>query len=91
MRSLRDVYECTHRFRKVTGSVNEPKSNNPVTNQCVFRNLCVKEAVVLLVLWWLLNDQGFLEFSLEFFSYSWKGFACKIPSMSSHYVVLLVF
>ncbi len=41
---------------------------------------------------------GFLEFNFEFgecadllFSYSWQGFACKIPSMSSHYVVLLVF
>ncbi len=43
--------ECTHRFRKITGSVNEPKSDHPGTNHgthfpCIFRNGCVKEALV---------------------------------------------
>ncbi len=47
--SLRDVCERTHRFRKITGSVNETKSDHPGTNHgthipCIFRNGCVKEA-----------------------------------------------
>ncbi len=47
--SLRVVCECTHRFRKITGSVNEPKSDHHGTNHgthfpCIFRNGCVKEA-----------------------------------------------
>ncbi len=46
---LRVVCERTHRFRKITGSVNEPKSDHPGTNHgthfpCIFRNGCVKEA-----------------------------------------------
>ncbi len=46
--SLRVVCECTHRFRKITGSVNEPKSDHPgmipgTHYPCIFRNLCVKE------------------------------------------------
>ncbi len=50
--SLRVVCEHTHRFRKITGSVNEPKSDHPGTNHgthfpCIFRNGCVKEALVL--------------------------------------------
>ncbi len=49
--SLRVVCERTHRFRKITGSVNEPKSDHPGTNHwthfpCIFRNGCVKEAYV---------------------------------------------
>ncbi len=49
--SLRVVCECTHRFRKITGSVNEPKSDHPGTNHgthftCIFRNGCVKEALL---------------------------------------------
>ncbi len=48
--SLRVVCESTHRFRKITGSVNEPKSNDPgmipgTHYPCIFRNLCVKEAI----------------------------------------------
>ncbi len=48
--SLRVVCERTHRFRKITGSVNEPKSDHPGTNHgthfpCIFRNGCVKEAL----------------------------------------------
>ncbi len=48
--SLRVVCERTHRFRKITGSVNEPKSDDPGTNAgthypCIFRNLCVKGAL----------------------------------------------
>ncbi len=48
--SLRVVCECTHRFRKTTGSVNEPKSDHPGTNHgphfpCIFQNGCVKEAL----------------------------------------------
>ncbi len=47
--SLQVVCERTHRFRKITGSVNEPKSNDPgmipgTHYPCIFRNLCVKEA-----------------------------------------------
>ncbi len=47
--SLRVVCERTHRFRKITGSVNEPKSDHPGTNHgthfpCIFRNGCVNEA-----------------------------------------------
>ncbi len=47
--SLRVVCERTHRFRKITGSVNEPKSNDPgmihgTHYPCIFRNLCVKGA-----------------------------------------------
>ncbi len=46
--SLRVVCERTHRFRKITGSVNEPKSDHPGTNHGknflgIFRNGCVKE------------------------------------------------
>ncbi len=49
--SLRVVCERTHRFQKITGSVNEPKSNDPgmipgTHYPCIFRNLCVKEALV---------------------------------------------
>ncbi len=49
--SLRVVCERTHRFRKITSSVNEPKSDHPGTNHgthfpCIFRNGCVKEAWV---------------------------------------------
>ncbi len=49
--SLRVVCERTHRFRKITGSVNEPKSDHPGTNHgthfpCIFRNGCVKEALL---------------------------------------------
>ncbi len=48
--SLRVVCERTHRFRKITGSVNEPESNDPgmipgTHYPCIFRNLCVKEAL----------------------------------------------
>ncbi len=48
--SLRVVCERTHRFRKITGSVNEPKSDHPgmipgTHYPCIFRNLCVKEAI----------------------------------------------
>ncbi len=48
--SLRVVCERTHRFRKITGSVNEPKSDHPGTNHgthfpCIFQNGCVKEAL----------------------------------------------
>ncbi len=47
---LWDVCECTHRFWKITDSVNE-QSNDPGTNHgthypCIFRNFCVKEAIV---------------------------------------------
>ncbi len=47
--SLQVVCECTHRFGKITGSVNEPKSNDPETNHrahfpCTFPNDCVREA-----------------------------------------------
>ncbi len=47
--SLRVVCERTHRFWKITGSVNETKSDHPGTNHgthfpCIFRNGCVKEA-----------------------------------------------
>ncbi len=50
--SLRVVCERTHRFRKITGSVNEPKSDHPGTNHgthfpCIFRNGCVKEAYMI--------------------------------------------
>ncbi len=57
---LCDVCERTHRFQKITGSVNEPQSNDPGTNHrthypCIFWNFCVKEAYVLghrpFVLW----------------------------------------
>ncbi len=48
MGSLRVVCErrSDHRFRKITGSVNEPKSDHPGTNHrthfpCIFRNGCV--------------------------------------------------
>ncbi len=49
--SLGVVCERTHRFQKITGSVNEPKSDHPGTNHgthfpCIFRNGCVKEAMV---------------------------------------------
>ncbi len=42
--SLRVVCERTHRFQKITGSVNEPKSNDPgmipgTHYPCIFRNL----------------------------------------------------
>ncbi len=48
--SLRVVCERTHRFQKITGSVNEPKSNDPgmipgTHYPCIFQNLCVKEAL----------------------------------------------
>ncbi len=48
--SLRVVCERTHRFWKITGSVNETKSDHPGTNHgthfpCIFRNGCVKEAL----------------------------------------------
>ncbi len=47
--SLRVVCERMHRFRKITDSVNEPKSDHPGTNHgthfpCIFRNGYVKEA-----------------------------------------------
>ncbi len=56
--SLRVVCEGTHRFRKITGSVNEPKSDHPGTNHrthfpCIFWNGCVKEALVNLLKHWL--------------------------------------
>ncbi len=42
---LRVVCERTHRLRKITGSVNETKSDHPRTNHgthfpCIFRNGC---------------------------------------------------
>ena len=48
---LRVVCERTHRSWQITGSENEPKSNNPGTNAgshylCVSRNLCVRGAQV---------------------------------------------
>ncbi len=52
--TIRAEAECEHmhRFRKITGSVNEPKSNDPgmipgTHYPCIFRNLCVKEAYVI--------------------------------------------
>ncbi len=46
MGSLRVVCERTHRFRKINGSVNEPKSDHHGTYfPCIFRNGCVKEAI----------------------------------------------
>ncbi len=49
--SLRVVCECTHRFRKITGSVNAANLTIRETNAgthypCIFRNLCVKGAWV---------------------------------------------
>ncbi len=48
--SLRVACECTHRFWKITGSVNEPKSDHPGTNHgthfpCILRNGCVKDLI----------------------------------------------
>ncbi len=54
--SLRVVCECTHRFRKITGSVNAAnltirEQNTRGTHYpCIFRNLCVKGALVVLML-----------------------------------------
>ncbi len=54
--SLRVMCECTHSFRKITGSVNEPKPEDPGTNHgthfpCFFQDGCVKEAYDVIV--WL--------------------------------------
>ncbi len=49
--SLQVVCDCTHRFRKIISSVNEPKSDDPGTNHgthflYIFRNGCVKEGLL---------------------------------------------
>ncbi len=45
--SLGIVCERTHRFQKITGSVNEPKSDHHGTHfPCIFQNGCVKEAMI---------------------------------------------
>ncbi len=64
--SLRVVCERTHRLRKITGSVNEPKSNDPgmipgTHYPCIFRNLCVKEALLMYILRYL--RKHFLQYN----------------------------
>ncbi len=72
--SLRVVCERTHRFRKITGSVNEPKSDHPGSNHgthfpCIFQNGCVKEAYrnVMIFHWNLVFITSNFCFYLEFY------------------------
>ncbi len=76
--SLRVVCERTHRFRKITGSVNEPKSNDPgmipgTHYPCIFRNLCVKEALGC------------------FHTWSEPEFVCSPPSPCPRWTVFILF
>ncbi len=72
--SLRVVCERTHRFRKITGSVNEPKLDHHGTHfPCIFRNGCVKETFDLmtttLVYNTLANHFFYYRYVLVLFNY----------------------
>ncbi len=73
--SLRVVCERTHRFRKITGSVNEPKSDHPGTSHgthfpCIFQNGCVKEAQDSAINVFMNNNL----FYSYFYRFKWKIF-----------------
>lgn len=68
--SLQHLYVCErmHRFQKITGIVNKPKSNDPWSNpetyyQCIFWNLCVKGAymwkrlISIKIRFWLMSQE----------------------------------